>query len=142
MTFLFIVIRFRCITNVHQIYFFKRIDIKAVIYFLYISWKVTLKQTPVFMMCFIKIFWSFRVYISPNDSIILAISGMPIVPTPTRHLYLINAWLHWRLFFHSFASALDLKPSLKIFYLIFEQKNFLSEIGHKHRDRLKEESSN
>ena len=45
-------------------------------------------------------------------------------------------------FFHCFARALDLKPSLKIFYSIFEKKNFLSEFGHKHRNRLNKESSN
>ena len=31
---------------------------------------------------------------------------------------------------------------MKIFYSIFEKKNFLSEIGPKHQDRLNEESSN
>ena len=31
---------------------------------------------------------------------------------------------------------------LKIFYSIFEKKNFLSEIGYKHRDKLNEKSSN
>ena len=66
-----------------------------------------------------------------------------IVPTLTRQIYLINAWLHWRvLFFHCFPRALYLKPTLKIFYSIFEKTNFFLEIGHKHQDKLDEESSN
>ena len=46
------------------------------------------------------------------------------------------------LLFNLFARALDLKSSLKIFYSIFEKKKFLSELGHKYRNRLNEESSN
>ena len=82
--------------------------------------KVTLKRTPVFIMWFIKSSIVFASIFSSNDSTILAIS---IVHVSHRSNPEMSALFNKCVaplapfFFHCFARALDLKPSLKI-YLI------------------------